>query len=190
MIREQVVITSIRITKAGQIKHFQIKLPKNTTRIIGVELGGRWLVRTKDGTVVYPKEATEQPVYEPVETAPAKVVLEVRAAEEWRSNLFKRSPLIGELKLQSCEEANIFYAADIRADANIAYGDFSQSAYWRPNVFTHQTQTFEERVIVDGDSTIIQGVYKDRFGAQNKEIPNYLVNVYVWTERQEPDKAK
>ena len=47
MMQEKVVITPIMITKAGQIKHFQIKLPKTTKRIIGVELGGRLLAETK-----------------------------------------------------------------------------------------------------------------------------------------------
>lgn len=190
MIREQVVITGIRITKAGQIKHFQVKLPKNTTRIIGVELGGRWLAVTKDGSVLAPSVTMEVPAVEsPVSPKKAEAVYD--KPREWsRANTFRRSLLVGELKLQSCEEANIFYAADFRADTNIAYGDFSQNAFWKPNVFTHQTQTFEECVIVDGDSTIIQGVYKDRYAEQTKEIPNYLVNVYVWTERQEPDKAK
>lgn len=58
--KEQVLITHLRITKAGQVKHFQVKLPKNAKRIIGIEIGGR-LIRTPktDGAVieVTPKEA-------------------------------------------------------------------------------------------------------------------------------------
>lgn len=50
--KEQVIITQLRITKAGQVKHFQVKLPKNAKRIIGIEVGGR-LIKTpkRDGTV-------------------------------------------------------------------------------------------------------------------------------------------
>lgn len=49
--KEQVLITQLRITKAGQVKHFQVKLPKNAKRIIGIEIGGR-LIKTplSDGT--------------------------------------------------------------------------------------------------------------------------------------------
>lgn len=179
MIREQVVITGIRVTKAGQVKHFQVKLPKNTTRIIGVELGGRWLTETKGDAPI------------PAEVIKEKTRVEVLAVEGTPSSLFfKRNLLIGEIKLQSCEEANIFYAADVLVDNNIGLGDYSQKKLWRPSVFTHQTQALEERVIVDGDSTIIQGVYKDRYTEQTKLSPNYLINLYVWTERQEPEKIK
>jgi len=41
MMKEQVIVTEIRITKAGQSKHFQVRLPKNAKRIIGIEVGGR-----------------------------------------------------------------------------------------------------------------------------------------------------
>ena len=41
MMKEQVIVTQLRITKAGQSKHFQVRLPKNTKRIIGIEVGGR-----------------------------------------------------------------------------------------------------------------------------------------------------
>lgn len=177
MIREQVVVTSIRINKAGQVKHFQVKLPKNTTRIIGVEFGGRWLATGReDGTIPRVSELVG--------------LAAVGTAPEYKPTLFKRNLLIGEIKLQSCEEANIFYAADLQGDSNLGYGDFSQNAFWQAAAFTHQAHAFEEKVIVDGNSTIIQGVYKDRYAEQTKQIPNYLVNLYVWTERQEPEKLK
>lgn len=49
--KEQVIITQLRITKAGQVKHFQVKLPKNAKRIIGIEVGGRLIKTPKtDGT--------------------------------------------------------------------------------------------------------------------------------------------
>lgn len=181
MIREQVVITEVWITKAGQVKHFQVKLPKNTTRIIGVELGGRWLTETK-GDIPIPSEMPKESAYVELKRIEAIAYKPV--------NVFKRNLLIGEVKLQSCEEANIFYAADIQVDSNMGYADFSQNSSWRSNVFTHQTQSFEECVIVDGESTILQGMYKDRYGEQTKLKPNYLVNVYVWTERQEPENKK
>ena len=40
-------------------------------------------------------------------------------------------------------------------------------------------------MIVDGDSTIIQGIYKDRLGEQSKADYEYVVNVYVWIEIEE-----
>ncbi len=60
MIREQVIVTQVKITKAGQVKHFQVRLPKNAKRIIGIEVGGRLTKVSKtDGTgiEITPKEA-------------------------------------------------------------------------------------------------------------------------------------
>jgi hypothetical protein len=36
-VREKVVVAELRITKKGEIKHFQLKLPRDTVRIIGIE---------------------------------------------------------------------------------------------------------------------------------------------------------
>ena len=41
MMKEQVLITQLHISKAGQVKHFQLKLPRSTKRIIGIEIGSR-----------------------------------------------------------------------------------------------------------------------------------------------------
>lgn len=157
MIQEQVIITPINIIKAGQVKHFQIKLPKTAKRIIGVELGGRLLTDSKDRVAI-----------------PASI---------GSPTAFKRNALIGELKLQSCEEANIFYAGHLQSDRNMGYGDFTQNSFWKVNPFTHQTMTFEEVVIVDAESTIVQGVFKDRLGEEQDNNINYLVNVYLWYQR-------
>ena len=99
---------------------------------------------------------------------------------------FRHNTLVGELKLQSCEEANIFYATHLQTDENLGAGDFSQNRFWKASAFTHQSSKCEEDiVIVDGDSTIIQGIYKDRIGEMNKTDVEYMVNVYVWVEIEE-----
>lgn len=185
MIREQVIITPIIIRKAGQVRHFQVKLPKNAKRIIGIELGGRWLGESIDKVIAVPAAASASPAAAPTE-AIKKEMLALKATTERKANFFKRNILIGEIRLQSCEEANIFYAGHLQGDNNIGYGDFSKNSYWTSTVFTHQANAFEERVIVDAESTIIQGVYKDRYGEHYKTIVNYLVNVYVWIEIEEP----
>lgn len=154
MMREQVNITQLEITKAGQVKHFQIKLPKTAKRVIGIEIGGR-LIRTEN----------PRPVPNP---------------KEPRNSLFKRNQLVGELKLQSCEEANVFYAGELRLDSNMDYGDYTKHSKWIPEVFTHQMQSFEDVVITDAESTVIMGMYKDTIGLQNQRDVNYMLNVYLW----------
>lgn len=154
--REQVVITPVSIKKSGEIKYFQIRLPKNSKQIIGIEIGSRGISEKLKATGVLPPWLT-----------------------------FNRNTFIGEMKLQSCEQANIFYATDIQLDENLGFGDFSQNITWQANNFSHQRKTEEETVKVNGDTAIVQGVYKDRIGEQNNIDMQYTVNVYVWVEIEE-----
>jgi hypothetical protein len=186
MMQEQVIVTPIKITKAGQVKHFQIKLPSNAKHIIGIEIGGKFLADTKAkvGLEIVPPT---NPAADGTNGQPTKEngvtqnpVRDVIVGNENSRGLFKRNTLVGELKLQSCEEANIFYAGYLQVDNNMAYGDFTQNRFWKANNFTHQQQSFEDTVIVDADSTMIQGFYKDSLGEQRKQDVSYQVNVYVW----------
>ncbi|MFL5763882.1 MAG: hypothetical protein ACJ77K_08080 [Bacteroidia bacterium] len=186
MTREQVVITQVRITKAGQVKHFQVKLPKNAKRIIGVELSARGLLNDRASLVAAPPKI--EPVREVIGTYADGAATGVEGSKA--SAFFQRNILIGEVKLQSCEEANLFYAGYLQLDQNLSLGDFSQSRFWTPSVFTHQAQSFEEVVIVDAESTIIQGICRDQVGEQNKTDYNYLISVYVWIEIEEPELKK
>src|SRR6516165_2502370 len=43
MMQEQVIITIVNINRQGERKHFQIRLPKNTKFIVGIEYGDRLL---------------------------------------------------------------------------------------------------------------------------------------------------
>lgn len=94
----------------------------------------------------------------------------------------KRSILYGELKLQSCEEANIFYAGEIRNDENLDRGDFSANAFWIPKEYSHQSRSLEEEISVKGDTTIVQGVFVDKVSEAFDVDGDYVVKVYVWVE--------
>ena len=89
---------------------------------------------------------------------------------------------VAELKLQSCEKANVFYATDITLDANIPQGDYSLEGRWQGAEFTHKRKSEEEEIGVNGKSTIIQGVVKDKIGLLLNINFEYVVNVYVWIE--------
>jgi hypothetical protein len=102
----------------------------------------------------------------------------------------KRSVLFGELKLQSCEEANIFYAAEIRNNENLEQGDFSDNTFWTPREYTHQGRSLEEEVSVKGDTTIIQGVFVDKVGEDFDVDAEYVVHVYVWVEVEIEEEKK
>ena len=52
MMQQKVIVTQVRITKLGQVKHFQIKIPKGAKRIIGIETGFRLTKATPIGIFV------------------------------------------------------------------------------------------------------------------------------------------
>ncbi len=162
MMKEQVMVTKISVKRQGERKHFQIKLPKNTKFLIGIECG--WRLIDKPDAISFKSQLI---------------------IGDHSQNLFQRSPLIGELKLQSCEESNWFYSGEVLgAEANLSYGDFSDKGF-NVNDCTHGNKRTEEIVKVDAESTIIQGWYLDVLGkSQNADI-NYEVRVYVWINVEE-----
>ena len=161
--KEQVSITKMSINRQGERKHFQIKLPRNTKFIIGLEYGCRLI---DNASILL------------VQAGSGFTAMQTRTP-------FKRNQLIGELKLQSCEEANWFYSTDVLAnDVNLSYVDFSQSGF-QINDFTHGNKRTEEIVKIDAESTIIQGWFLDAVGkSQNADI-KYEVKVYVWINVEE-----
>lgn len=175
MMQEQVCITQLTISKAGQVKHFQIRLPKTAKKVIGVEIGGRFYKDKRVKAV-----ATTAAASIAIAAIGKEPIAISGVTSEIKRTPFKRNQLVGELKLQSCEEANVFYAGELRIDSNMAYGDYTKSTQWIPEVFTHQMQTFEDVVITNADSTVINGMYKDNIGIQLNQDVNYLLNVYLW----------
>lgn len=193
MMKEQVIITKISVKRQGERKHFQIKLPKNTKFIVGVEYGGR-LIDHSDAVLIRPFPTKSPEEILSSGTGSGTVGSEGGAVGTGssggavggeRSTFFKRNQLIGELKLQSCEESNWFFAVDVFAsDANHGLGDFSQSGFPVKD-YTHGNKRTEEIVKVDAESTIIQGWYLDSFGKTQKADIKYEVNVYVWINVEE-----
>ena len=49
MMRQKVIVGQIKITKAGEVKHFQLKIPKDAKQIIGIETGVRLIKATQTG---------------------------------------------------------------------------------------------------------------------------------------------
>ena len=155
MNKEVVILKSLLIDKPGQVSVFDIKIPRQAQSIIGVELGMKWQLG------VLPRH----PLFDPID------------------GFLKIYPnvLVGELKLQSYERASIFYAQEIRLDQNFIYSDFSSKEF-SPQPFTHNTQTHEDPINIDGNITLAQGIYKDQL--QLAMPYRYLITVYIWIENK------
>lgn len=169
MIQESCIIKTIQVTRKGQIIHFQVKMPQTAKRIIGIELGafllkeGLHMDGDGGGKEVHGKEVH-------LSVSPGHSLMP-----------FKRNPLIGELRLQSCEEANIFYTGHLQADGNMGYLDYTKD-FFEPAFYTHQAKALEERVVVDAETTTVLGIYVDRTNSSGYKdsFTNYQVNLYIW----------
>jgi len=163
MKREGVIITTFTIERIRQIQLFQIKIPSETKNIIGIEMG----VRILSGFTAIPP-----------------------ALPTWVLPInFKRNIVLGELKLQSYESANVFYTGELTLNNNTGNADFT-SQFFIPQPFTHEYASNEDETTVSGKTTIVQGVYRDKLADQQEGTYSYKVNVYVWCEVKDEGELK
>jgi hypothetical protein len=195
--KQRVIIKKVPISLMGELRQFQIKIPRNAARIIGIETGiiemglGSVYVQPGGGkgvpAPVKQEKAAPQKQAAQAQTQQSAPAYQPQPIQEgnlfFRTMTFRPAQLIGELKLQSLEEANIFYATDIyEHDLNFIFADFSITRQFIAQAWTHGRERIEDIVKVDRVTTILQGIYKDRLGERQKQDTRYSVNVYVWYE--------
>jgi len=154
MIYKQVIINRLVIDRPKQVRMFQVKLPRQTQSVIGVETGIRWI----NGVPLAP----------PPEVLPWKLPTTIQA-----------NTYIGDLKLQSTEQGNIFFASDLVLNNNNDYADFT-SQYLVPKNYTNQFKTEKDPVMIGGKATVLFGCYKDNLADTILTPFKYIVSVYVW----------
>lgn len=155
--KKRIIIAEERITKAGEHRLFQIRLPKNTKRIIGVSTDLR------------------------IETAFLADPAGVPGDAIWNLNA---NPLAGRLTLQSMEKANIFfqdYLWVLLYNDGISDLDKMDSM----DAFSVYTNKEPKAVNVPCNTTIINALYKDALGVTFDSDFVYRVKVTLWTEYDE-----
>ncbi|MBI4945314.1 MAG: hypothetical protein HY840_02800 [Bacteroidetes bacterium] len=199
MIKRRIIATKISITKQGEIKFFQVKVPFDAKVIIGIETA----MRLKTFRV-FPS----QPILVPFDNPYGNIVAfngtgnptgqAINGSGIFPINNFSPSPidspigatrnsLVGELKLQSSDDSNIFYATNI-SDPSVKEGlDKVPSVnFMIENVWTHGYKRQLEEVLVDANTTVIAGLYKDRLGEMLKADVSYDVFLYIWYKFEKP----
>jgi len=92
-----------------------------------------------------------------------------------------RNYLFGDLSLTSYEEGNQFYFAEVLADdVNISMSDFSISQTHKIAEWRDGGKRGIEEVMIDGDSTLINGMFRDRTGKEISFTGGYEVKVIIW----------
>lgn len=159
MSRVRILVTETNITKAGQVKHFQIKLSRHAFKIVGIETDV--LLKSRSG-----KEG----------------VAIIAKASEGRESYYN---IAGKLKLQSMEKENIFFSDWVKG--SIFYEGFKQPRVFEihKGLKDIRGKTLPKKVDVPVESTIINALYNDNIGKQLKQDIAYKLKVFVWIETVE-----
>lgn len=158
--KPKVIIQPLNIIRKGEIKSFQVKMPSDAKRITGIVCDVKGLdillaVEVSAGGGVS-------------DGFPSGINLRMQDTIS-----------AGELKLQSCESANIFYAKEVKmSDNNLGYGDFSLTDDWWGFPYGYQWEPDE--VMVEENCPVINGTYRDLLGSRLGNDLAYQVNLYLW----------
>lgn len=171
MIKRRIIATKINITKQGEIKFFQVKIPFDAKVIIGIETAMRirnFINLPTPNLAVGLDFSPPLPSPSPPPFSPPP-------------NGFERKSLVGELRLQSCDDSNVFYATNVSDPVVKENMDKAPTVnFITENVWTHGCKRELEEVLVDGNTTILAGIYKDKLGEMLGMAVPYDVFVYVW----------
>jgi hypothetical protein len=167
MIREEIILHREYIEKLGQQKHFQVKLPIDVKRIIGIETG---VFRYASSNSIFGGNPAEDPQSDPLDP------------------LFKISfnDPIGKLTLQTQDFPGIIYQADVRqTEKNFKWADFTQTLYdGLFDQYSHDKNRFENTIAVDLCKQVIEGHYRDSWGEHQSYHIEYELLIYLWIEKK------
>jgi hypothetical protein len=176
MSKARIIVSEITLTKSGQVKHFQIKLPDNVEKIVAIE------------TDVFISTPFELPGTVSNPNDPAGTVgHEIRSDYlNWKQ---KHNPAAGKLTLQSLEKANIFFHDWVKlVELGGGVKDLTEGIYV-VNPYSLLTKSSPKKVNVPIETTLINAMYRDYIGANLARDLNYKVKVFVWILTKENDKG-
>jgi hypothetical protein len=160
MVKQEVILHTEIIERLGQVKYFQIDLPRDVEKIIGVESGG------------FRESASAAPGDYSIAGDPIDPLFRIARVET-----------IGRLTLQISDSANIFFQEEVRQkNVSAKYGDYTQG----PDAFdqwSHDSKRHESEVNIRGCSPVIEGQFKDSWGLLENADVHYHLNIYIWIEK-------
>ena len=174
---QDVIVQRLHISKQGERHYFQINVPRQAEKIVGLELGAFL-------------------------NAPVFLKDRSLSSNNWLS--IKRNRLLGEVQLQTSNQPNFFFTGElVQEDRNIGVTDFiktgkekpvelnrlridppPQKNYWRSQQFTHGGRKELDEILTDNDR-VIYGCFKDVIGKTEKKNINYTVLLYLWFQQKD-----
>ncbi len=173
---QDVIVQKLHISKMGEQHYFQVNVPRLAEKIVGVELGAFFQSQISRGE-----------------------------KEQYNFLKIKRNKLLGEIKMQTSNQPNFFYAAElVQEDKNIGADDFLKNTkrfgqsnrsqpqhnplppepFWKSEQYTHGGRKELDEILIDEERTIY-GCYKDVIGKRDEINYSYTVLLYVWYQINE-----
>jgi hypothetical protein len=159
MIKEEVIVQSLSITRKGERVYFQIPLPYDTKRVIGLEYG-------------YIKKAVEQ-------------IVSRRSGDGigfYPMTIFSNK-VIGKLSLSCSGHEGLFYQGDLSENRNVFMNEQVVAVVFSPFEWTHFSKKEEITFCVDGCTRVIEGYFEDSFAEEIFTRFEYVLNLYLWIEK-------
>lgn len=201
MKRARLIIKEVQVTRQGEIKNFQIKIPKNIRRIIAIETD----VRIDGRTEAHPKYV---PSAEPVasegraiDSAPmssvamdsmatasvgtVSVEMDAKPTLPFLSWTIDQNPVLGKLKLRSMERTNIFFEEWLHLIMFSGGMPDMSGGLLKNNPSSLNRNRVPKKVEVPKMTTLINGLFEDTLGRTLKKDIRYLIKVFVWGETDE-----
>ncbi len=207
MIKRRIISTKISISRQGEIKFFQVKIPFDAITLIGIETAARLrnfgavpsIASTPNGLPLGAIDslnrngATTQGVSITNSTPDATPIFSAGSPSPitgpgGNTNPNPsgvpfdgiRSAFVGELKLQSCDDSNVFYATDIYDRSVNEVLDIALRSSIAEPVWQYGYERRLEKICVSGNATVLSGIYKDKLGASLNRDIHYDVFLYIW----------
>jgi hypothetical protein len=167
MMKEEIIRHREYIEKLGQQKYFQIELPFDVKRIIGIETG---VFRYASNIALFGGNLAEDPASDPIEP---------------QFKIGFNDP-VGSLVLQTTDKPGIIYQGEIRqTDFNCKWADFTMGLYADLfDQFSHDRKRYEDVIITDLCTPRINGYYKDCWGEHYSYQVEYELLIYLWIEKK------
>lgn len=163
MMKEEVIVKSLDIKKIGEKQSFQISLPHDTKKIIGIEHG------------VMGKQGVPLP-------SPSFAPFFALGGEDDSSLKVFENKIVGNLVLRRSSCSGIFYQGDVVENQNAHIGENIPPVIWSPQFWTHGRKRHEIELCVC-ENRLIHGFYQDSWGIAEYQTLSYTLNLYVWIEK-------
>ena len=185
MKRARLIIKEVQVTRQGEIKNFQIKLPKNVRQVVAIETDVR-LDHVGEGlTTGDIRPAPKLEAAPAIEGKVSAVGSDGRRSLPYLSWTQQQNPVMGKLKLKSMERTYIFYEEWLHFILfNGGVPDMSMGMLERSPISLNKNR-IPKKVDVPVETTIVNGIYADTIGKFLKKDIAYTVKVFVWVETEE-----